>query len=203
MWSWVLADLLADVAAEEGVDALIAYIAGQLVVWGASSTAAFAIAGSAVYGVIGAVIGACIGLILSLIQLAFPTTVQITNGNRYKVSDYLQTNLQTACNWLANPNNGAVIAGATPLWFADQFDLFLANPDWMYAASTNQAGAASPLGFTQPTPPTDSGGPLDSIYGQVPGASSYSTERNSLLRLRWSPVLLASFHFGGHLLEEL
>lgn len=113
-------------------------------------------------GYVGAVIGAVIGAIVALISIIIGgPSIQITNGNSYKATDYVRNNLQNAANFFStNPS----LIGMTPLWVANQFDLFLANPTWLWANQNN-------LGVSQPTPPNQGAGDaLDLIYTSLPGA---------------------------------
>jgi hypothetical protein len=114
------------------------------------------------FGPIGLVIGVIIGAIVAIITLVVGgPSVTITNGKSFKCSDYAKTNLQNAANWF---NTNPDLHQVTALWVANQFDLFLANPTWLYE---NQALT----GLQQPPPPdANTGDPLDMIYRQLPGA---------------------------------
>ena len=119
-------------------------------------------AGGSAIGGVGAIIGLIVGAIIAAITLVTGgPNVTITNGRTFKCKDYASTNLANASKFFkTNPS----LVGMTPLWVANQFDLFLANPVWLYE---NQ----NVIGLAQPPPPdANSGDPLDLIYRQLPGA---------------------------------
>ena len=115
-------------------------------------------------GAIGVVIGAVVGAVVGVANyLTGGPKLQITNGLTFSVEDYVKRNLQNAANWVKNAQPGDFI-GLTPKTFADTFELFLANPIWLFE---NQ----SQTGLSQPFPPDfNSGSPLDLAYRNVPGA---------------------------------
>lgn len=153
-----LSDILAALVAE-----IAALIAEALAAMGLSTVVAGTVAGASTFGYVGAIIGAIIGAIVALVEyLVGGPHVQITNGNTYSDKDYVQNNLKTAAEWLTN--NQDKILGLTPLHFANQANIFIANPTWLWI---NQ----SLLGITQPTPPDQATkSPTDLIYTQLPGA---------------------------------
>lgn len=131
---------------------------------GAVTTVAGAAAIGSAGGYIGTIIGAIIGAIIAGITLITGgPKVQITNGNWFSAQDYAKTNVPNAANWLKSATTDQLM-GLTPLQFANQANLFLANPVWMYL---NQ----DLIGIPQPPPPEyGTGSVLDVVYGQLPGA---------------------------------
>jgi hypothetical protein len=137
--------------------ALVSQILVDVGLVAAGTVATGAAVGSVIPG-IGTVVGLVIGAIVAAFQvIGYSCSVQITNGSRYNCGDYVK-NLQAMSDWLKSGGN---VVGATPLWAANQFGLFLANPLWMYA---NQ----KQLGISQPPPP-DPTSDTGKLY-ELPGA---------------------------------
>jgi hypothetical protein len=171
-----LEDLIADV----GFDFIAEDIETAVVlVTTASESAAADIglgagAGSSL-GPVGALVGFIVGVIIAVINILLEScNVQITNGTTVGCSDYVNTNLKGALTFLQAIGQGTEstkLVGMTPLWVANTFNIFLANPVWMYV---NQQA----LGITQPAPPGWAGGPavqanadtITQIYFTLPGA---------------------------------
>jgi len=153
-----LSDILAALVAE-----IAAIITQALITMGVTTVTASTIAGGSTFGYVGAIIGAIIGACIAAIEvLTGGPSVQITNGHSYHAGDYVSNNLKSASDWLTA--NQDKIVGLTALHFANQANIFLANPTWLWI---NQG----PLGITQPTPPDQgTGSPVDTIYVQLPGA---------------------------------
>jgi hypothetical protein len=121
------------------------------------------VAGANSIPIVGTIVGAIVALIAGFASLIHTCSVQITNGNTYHCDDYININLRNATDWLKQAKSKDLV-GKRPVWMANQFDLFLANPVWMY---NNQ----QLLAISQPPPPdpNDTGGP-GPIYYQMPGA---------------------------------
>lgn len=133
-------------------------------------TAALAAAGlGAELGFIGAFIGAFVGAVVGFVGFFQLTgcTVQITTGVNVPCTSY-STNLTQAMEWIGQ--NPLLLGGLTPLGVAKKWNIFLANPTWMYLNQANLAQMGN-AGFTQPSPPdAGSGSTTDVIYSQLPGA---------------------------------
>ena len=139
-----------------------------------TTIAAATTVGSA-FGPLGALVGLIIGAIIGLVQYLNPSHLQVTgspygNGNTYSCQDYAQTNVQSAMQWIKD--NPKACLGLTALAFGKQANIFIANPQWLWA---NQSMLVQldpkAVGFNQPTPPDyGQGSAIDICYSQLPGA---------------------------------
>lgn len=120
-------------------------------------------------GIIGFIIGVLIAAIEVLVDVLNPRTVVTTYGITVSSKDYIETHLKNAGDYLASIPTSA---GITPQWFARVFQLFLANPVWLWA---NQAFT----GLCQPAVPDDIGGgdAVDTVFTSLPGASELLAQR--------------------------
>lgn len=135
-------------------------------------------------GPVGAVVGFIVGAVIAIVEvLSTSCTVEITNGANVSCANYT-SNLNSAIsmlNTLATTPGGTVqqngqtlsLIGMTPLWVANTFELFLANPVWLWL---NQQFTGIVQG--QAPPGWGSGAPLvlqntdpnTQIYFLLPGA---------------------------------
>jgi hypothetical protein len=154
-----LSDLLATL-----VSAIATAITEALAAVGAADVIAATAAGGS-FGYVGAVIGAIIGACIALGNILYGGQhCQITDGRTYSCKDYVQNNVQNACNWVnQNPH---MLTGLTVVAFAQMGGLFYAQPTWMYR-NQGLLGANTSWG---PPPDPGSGDALDMVYTEVPGA---------------------------------
>jgi hypothetical protein len=117
-------------------------------------------------------------------------SLQITNGNTFSAKDYAGNNMQNAGNWLGDPKNATKLVGLTVKCFGDTFNLFYANPIWLFV---NQ----KQTGLPQPLPPDfETGAPLDVVYENAPGALEFLNQVQFALAtalVHGSPGLLPLF----------
>lgn len=127
-------------------------------------TISSAVAIGAGAGLVGIIIGLLVGVIIGIADALNPHSVETTYGTTVGGNDYIHNNIQNAANWLNSPPNGS-LAGVTSIWLAKKFQIFLANPIWLWANW--------PItGMCQPLPPNDlgNGDQVDVIFTQFPGA---------------------------------
>lgn len=181
IFEWAFAQIgLGAIAADIGdvfIGVILQIVNAILDALGLSALAATATGAAfgSVLGPIGALIGLIIGAIVGLVEYLDPSHLQVTsppygNGNTYSCQDYAQTNIHNAVQWLQN--NPKICLGLTALAFGKQANIFIANPQWLWAnQSMFPQMDPKAAGFSQPTPPDyGQGSAIDLCYSQLPGA---------------------------------